>query len=230
MKYAQTIVVSIKLPDKNRITHVSVPFLVGAITGWNDKKIAIYSHQISFVKKTQLDKYSTALLVRTALEEISHISQANNILKKYLPNRPVNLMLSDAKTKKHVHIEVHSEELAIAKTNKNYLVVSTFPSLLTKYMKTNNGAEEFVKRSKMRYSSAITYVKDKKTIDVELLITLLKDTRNGTSVKITGNSISNKGTYQSFIFDMIKNILYISNGKTSPASLTGKYVKIKLVD
>jgi hypothetical protein len=101
LKYAETVVVSISIPGRNKITHVGSPFMIGAITGWNDKNISIFSHQISFAQKTQLDKYSTALLVRSALEEINNISDTEKTIKKYLPNRPINLMVSDSKKKEH---------------------------------------------------------------------------------------------------------------------------------
>jgi hypothetical protein len=81
---------------------------------------------------------------------------------------------------------------------------------------------------KMRADSAEDLVKGKDKTTIEEMIGWLKDTRNGTEFIETGASIANDGTFQSFIIDVKKNIIYLSNGKTAPVSLNGEYVKIEL--
>lgn len=66
----------------------------------------------------------------------------------------------------------------------------------------------------------------KDNLSVQEAIGILKDHRNGIQRDTTGYSIANIGTFQSFVFDVTKGELYISNGKKLPVPLYGNFVKI----
>jgi hypothetical protein len=71
-------------------------------------------------------------------------------------------------------------------------------------------------------------IDNRKHLSYPEFIEILKDHRNGMKYPDGRQSITNEGTYQSFIFDLTNKLIFMSNGDKQPVSLTGKYVKIKV--
>ena len=66
----------------------------------------------------------------------------------------------------------------------------------------------------------------KNNLSIQEAIEILKDHRNGIQRDTTGYSIANIGTFQSFVFDVTRGEVYISNGKKLPVPLNGEFIKI----
>ena len=86
---------------------------------------------------------------------------------------------------------------------------------------------EVIKKSSLDRLKCLQQVlSGKKDLSVKEAIDLLKDHRNGLQRNYTGYSVANIGTFQSFVFDLTKKEIWISNGNTLPVPLSGEFVKI----
>ncbi|MBU4369648.1 C45 family peptidase [Patescibacteria group bacterium] len=224
LKYAKSIVIDISIPKKRRFTHVSIPLLIGVLNGFNDKGIAVNSHQILYVKEdTKENNLATHLLMRMLLENISNLKDGELFIKNNITMRSLNLVLTSEKEKKSIIFEINPSKINLIESNGPLCCTTHFES--KEMQKFHNGP---IKSSQIRLKSMNCLVDKYNQITYKDLINILKDYSNGLENKGTGKSLTNEGTYQSFVFDLTNNIILISNGNKKPVSLTGEYVKLKL--
>ncbi len=226
LKYAKSIIADVSIPGKKRFTHVSIPLFVGALNGFNEDGIAVNSHQIREVNEEIRDnRLATALLVRIILEYAHNLENTEQIIRKNVTTRSVNIMVTSKKEKKSKILEIHPHNIEIIHTDNNVhsCCVTYFQS--TRMRKFHNGP---VKNPKIRLKLMQELVGKHKEMSYEDLIEILKDHRNGLKYPKGKQSITNEGTFQSFIMDLTNHVIIISDGNKRPVSLTGKYVKVKL--
>ncbi|GEM_PF-6749692 len=226
LKYAKSIIVDVAIPGKKRFTHVSIPLFVGALNGFNEDGIAVNSHQIREVNEEIKDnRLATSVLVRVALEESNNLKSAEQVIRKNITTRSLNVMITSKKERKSKILEIHPHNIGII-NNKNDIHTCCVTYFQTAHMqKLHNGPSE---RPKIRIKLMQDLVDKHKEMSYNNLIEILKDHRNGLKYPEGKRSITNEGTFQSFILDLTNNVIIISNGDKRPVSLSGEYVKIKL--
>jgi predicted choloylglycine hydrolase len=224
LKYAKSLVVDVTIPGKKRFTHVSMPMFVGALNGFNEEGIAVNSHQIRFIKEVVKDgRLSTPLLVRMLLENISDLKSAEYIAKDNITTRALNISVTSKKERKSIILEIHPDKMNVIKCDSHTCCVTHFKS---KHMQKLHNAS--LERPKTRLELMEKLLSKYQHLSYDNLIEILKDHRSGLKYPEGKKSITNEGTFQSFIFDLTNNVIIISNGDKRPVSLTGEYVKIKL--
>lgn len=226
LKYSRPLIITVCLPGKNKFTHFSIPFLIGAINGYNEKGIIINSHQIRYAKEMEGDSfYPTTLIMRIMLESAGNIQEAKNIINKDIISRALNILITSTKEKKSALFELDSKKECATIFRSNYACCTTHyqSRCMRKYQhEKGNG-------SRKRLESMKNFLENKKQLDVKDALTLLGDMSNGAKYLESGYSLSNEGTYQSFVLDPVKKRIYISNGAKAPVSYSGKYVAVKTI-
>jgi hypothetical protein len=226
LKYAKSIIVDVSIQGKKRFTHVSIPLFVGALNGFNENGIAVNSHQIREVKEEIKDnRLATSLLVRVILEEAHNLKSAEKIIRNNVTTRSVNIMATSKKERKSKILEIHPHRIELINNNENIhsCCVTYFQNI--NMHKFHNGP---VKNPKIRLRLMQELVGQYKEMSYNNLIEILKDHRNGLKYPEGKKSITNEGTFQSFILDLTKNVIIISNGDKRPVSLNGEFVKFKV--
>lgn len=226
IKFCSPTVVTLDLKDKIQFTHVTIPFFVGAINGINVFGIAVNSHQMLYVRERKVvGNFATPLLVRLVLENAKSLSAVEKLVNKNITARSLNLLVSDLIRKDSCIIEIAPDKTNVIKNKgKNYLACTThFQSSIM-----NSYHYHSIVPSIARLNSINNYLEGGAHIDISDIIKLLKDTTNGLKNDGSGYSLTNFGTFQSFIFDFYNNYLYINNADQIPVTGYGQYIKLKL--
>ena len=223
LRYAKSLVVQVSIPGKKTFTHVGIPFFVGAINGFNVDGIAVNSHQIlSCSEKENKKLLSTPLLMRILLENVSCLEDAVFLVDENITRRSLNVMVTSEKERRSIIFEINPSKNCSFSSKKHYLCCTThFQD--PKMRLFHNGR---IKASEERLLSMNNLVKDLDKLSVSEFTELLKDQTNGMAYHESGCSLTNKGTYQSFVFDLKEQKVYISNAVKKPVSLHGKYVMV----
>jgi len=232
LKHLRSIIVDVSIPGKRRFTHITPPLFVGAMNGFNDKGIAVNSHQVVPThEKPYHNRLATPLLMRMMLEQSQSIKDAENIVKKNITARVLNVVVTSEKERKSITCEIHPNKINFIHNNSHNCCTIHFRSkemhkLHHNYPKETVRMRLHASEFRLEYmNKLISSYKEMKYTD---MIRVLQDTSNGTSVHHGAKSLTNDGTYESFVFDITHNILWVSNGDKAPASLTGEFVKFKV--
>lgn len=224
LKYAKSLVVDVSIPKKRRFTHVSIPLFVGSLNGFNDRGIAVNSHQILFVKeKAKADNLATPLLARILLENASNLKSGELLIRKNTINRSLNILLTSRKEKRSIIFEINPSRINLICSNGPLCCTTHFESKEMK--KLHNGP---INASKIRLKSMRNLIGKYDHVSYKDFIGILQNHANGLKYKESGKSLTNEGTYQSFILDLTNDAVLISNGDVKPVSLNGKYIKLNV--
>ncbi len=82
--------------------------------------------------------------------------------------------------------------------------------------------------SQARLASMQALMTENRQPDATALIGMLQDQRNGLAHKTSGRSLTNHGTFQSFLFDLTRRRIRISNGLKRPVSLNCEFIEVKV--
>lgn len=219
------LIVRVSNPGKNTITYLGPPLYVGVTVGFNEKMfLGLHAMEDNKIKRHHQNIF-TGILPRIVLERASTINHAEEIIKENLPNYPLNFLVAEFETKKICHFEI--EKIGVERIDVNSKYASCTNNFIGKKMKRVNHVKLI--GSKLRLKVLNLLLKDKKNVSVDEAIDILKDKRFGIKRIDEGTeSLSNDGTFISFVLDKKNNTIYVANGNETPVSLTGKYVKIKL--
>jgi hypothetical protein len=222
---ARPLVVTVDLPGTHSFTHVSFPFFAGVLNGYNDRGIAVNAHQILSVRDGAPGRQcATPLLKRIILEGAGTVSQADAIIRTTGISRALNLMVTSLWDRASVVYEIAPDGHATVRSGRDHLCCTThFRSPAMRARHTGNTG-----RSERRLRSMEEWIEDRGDITVPDGLELLGNSKNGTSYRHSGISISNNGTFQSFLIDMAANRIHISNGRKAPVPATGEYVELKI--
>jgi isopenicillin-N N-acyltransferase like protein len=225
LEFLPPLIIDVKMPKTNRFVHVSLPFFVGAIEGFNFKGIGITSHEtIRVMERKRSKNLATPLIVRMLLEKSENMKNANILIKRNIPRRSINLMVTSSKEKETRIYELNPSETNTIETKNNFLCCTTHfrGEKMKEYHKGS------VKESMDRLESMQELVETHKSLSIKNAIKILQDTSNGIEYNNTGSSMASDGTFQSFVMDLTNRKIYISDGKENPVPLTGKYREIKI--
>lgn len=224
LKYTKPLVVETCVPGKNKFVNFSLPFMVGSVNGFNEYGISINTQQVMHLKpEGALDKWPTSIFIRRLLEVTQTLNDAENFMLLNKPNRALNIMVISSSEKASQLYQINAFEVdCVSYTNSKYSFCTTFfiTPIMQRYLL------YILKPPHMRYASLDNMLQKKDTSSVFSIkdgISILKDTSNGLK---RGYSMSNVGTWQSFIYDLNNFSIYISNAKENPASLNGKFIKL----
>ncbi|MSU55503.1 MAG: hypothetical protein EXS46_03125 [Candidatus Taylorbacteria bacterium] len=228
LRKANPLVVSVSIPGKNLFTTVSLPGFVGVANGFNDKGIAISSHDAGsiYYKRIQ-NNTSSSCVLRMILEEANNLKDVEQIVRNNPAYHPGLMLIASEKEQSFGILELYPGDMNfISLSGQTYVFTANHyhSEKMQKYHKEINAG------SIKRYDFLKGCFVDKKDLSIDEAITILKNTQHGTKRDTTGHSVANEGTFQSFIFDVTNHCVYISNGNKVPVPLNGNFIKIKTVD
>ncbi|MBT5021716.1 hypothetical protein HOK51_08630 [Candidatus Woesearchaeota archaeon] len=211
--------------NKQEFTHVAIPLCVGVINGFNEKGISAHSHQILFVREKSNKKLlATPILMRKILEESKTIKQAENIIQKNPTCRSLNVLINSEKEKKSKIVSTNPTKMDVVSTKEKFICCTTHFQT-EKMKKLHNGP---IYHSELRLKSMNKLMRNKKKLTTKQMIRILKDHENGLDYGDSSKSLTNDGTYQSFVIDLTEKKIFISNANKKPVSLYGEFVEIDI--
>jgi hypothetical protein len=205
--------------------HVSFPLFVGVLNGFNDRGIACNAHQLLH-SRDKIGNYNVAtpLLPRMILEQAGSLRDARRIVSSHLPCRSLNLMVTSECERESVVFEMNPETSASISHAGRFMVCTTHfrsPELA----RFHSGD---IRLSQKRLKLVESHLKSKKNLTINDCRILLSDSSNGLKYTHSSPSICNRGTFQSFVFDLFQESVWVSDGVKAPVSLTGAFRQLEL--
>lgn len=223
LRYFKPLIMDVKIPGKNKFVHVSYPFFVGAANGFNEKGIATSSHDSNANRKVVSNNTSVASIVRIILEKAQKMDDVSKIAGNNSSYIPANILIASGQEHKFSILEVYPSDFSF------YTVADNSSITITNHYQSKK-MQQYHKGIKKGSLDRLICLKEslfgKNYLSVQEAIEILKDHRNGLQRDTTGYSVANIGSFQSFVFDVTKGDIYISNGNKLPVPLSGEFVKI----
>src|SRR5581483_8282830 len=95
LKYFPPVVLDVNTPGKLRYVHVTPGLFLGALSGFNERGIAMMSHQIAATRERSVPgALATTLLQRMILEEAGIMAEADSVIRA----NPIQRCISDLVT------------------------------------------------------------------------------------------------------------------------------------
>ena len=219
LRWLPSIVVDIQTLERCRFVHIAPGFFLGAINGFNECGVAIASHQVLPTREPAVSEgLASILLPRILLEQSGTAEEARHIVHRKRIRRCLNMMVTSASEKTSHIYEISPEYIHVITAETHYLCCATHFQHEDLHRLHRSSIEGSEKRLHLMNTLA-----RESTGTIENAIAIMQNVENGTSHNGSGFSPTNEGTYQSFVIDLTHRALYISNGKTLPVSLSGKY-------
>lgn len=228
LRKSNPLIVSVSIPGKNLFTTVSLPGFVGVANGFNDKGIAISSHDVGSIYHKRIQgNTSSSCVLRMILEEANNLKDVEQIAQNNPAYYPGLMLVASEKEQGFGILELYPGDM-------NFMLLSGQAYAYTANHYHSEKMQKYHKEIKAGSIKRYEFLKgcfmDKKDLSIDEAVTILKNTQHGTKRDTTGHSVANEGTFQSFIFNITNRNIYISNGKKVPVPLHGNFVKIKTVD
>lgn len=224
LRFTRPTITDVSIPGKNRFSHVSIPFFVGALNGFNQSGMAVNSHQIINVRETTNGpRLATPLLMRMLLEQADDLSGAETLVRQNPTLRSLNVVVTSERERKAVVLEVNPERVNVMPEAAAVCCATHFASATMG--KLHDGP---IGTSQARLASMQALMTENRQPDATALIGMLQDQRNGLAHKTSGRSLTNHGTFQSFLFDLTRRRIRISNGLKRPVSLNCEFIEVKV--
>ena len=225
LRWFPPVVLDIGIPGKLRYVHVTPGLFLGVLSGFNERGIAMMSHQIAATREKSVPgTLATPLLQRMILEEATDLAHAGSVIHANPVQRCVSdLVTSSAEGLSRVY-EITPESVKVFDANRSYLCCATHftdteLALLQRHETTTSEGRLSLMNALAAGTRAIP----------EEVIAMLKNYDNGLAHLRSGHSPTNEGTYQSMVFDVTGRRIFVSDGTQLPVSLSGKYREI-LID
>ena len=224
LRYMKPLVTNVSIPGKNNFVHIVIPLILGAMNGFNDKGIAVSSHDAGGIfAKVVKNNTSTSCLVKMVLENAESLADVQKIAQENLAYYPGIMIVASEREHKASILEAYPSDFDFLSFEKHSYVFSANHYQGEKMRKYHR---EIKKGSLDRLTCLQGSLSGKNNLSIQEAIEILKDHRNGIQRDTTGYSIANIGTFQSFVFDVTRGEVYISNGKKLPVPLNGEFIKI----
>jgi predicted choloylglycine hydrolase len=226
LKWFPPVVLDILIPGKLRYVHVTPGLFLGALSGYNERGLAMMSHQIAATREKPVPgSLATTLLQRMILEEATDMAHAEAIIRANPVQRCISDLVTSSAEGLSCVFEITPDSIKTIRGNGPSLCCATHfedaeLSLLQRYKATV---------SEMRLSLMNRLAAGTRAIP-EAVIAMLRNYDNGLSHLKSGSSPTNEGTYQSMVFDVTGGRVFVSDGKELPVSLTGSYREIVIGD
>jgi predicted choloylglycine hydrolase len=222
LRFTLPTVTDVSIPGKHRFSQVSIPFFVGALNGFNQSGIAVNSHQIIHVRETaDGPRLATPLLMRMLLEQANDLAGAEALVRQNPTLRSLNVVVTSETERRAVVFEVNPAQVNALSEAGGVCCATHFAS--TTMGKLHDGP---IGTSQARQASMLAMMAENRQPDAPALIGMLQDQRNGPAHRTSGRSLTNHGTFQSFLFDLTHRRILVSNGLKRPVSLSGEFIAV----
>lgn len=224
LRFTRPTITDVSIPGKCRFSHVSIPFFVGSLNGFNQSGISVNSHQIIHAREmADGPKLATPLLMRMLLEEANDLAGAEALVRQNPTLRSLNVVVTAEKERESLVCEINPEQVNVISGEGARCCATHFASAAM--CKLHDGP---IDASQARLASMQDLAAENPQPNAPALIAMLQDHRNGMAHKTSGRSLTNDGTYQSFLFDLTHRRILVSNGLRRPVSLTGEFVEVEV--
>jgi len=226
LKWFPPVVLDIGVPGKLRYVHVTPGLFLGVLSGFNERGIAMMSHQIAATREKSVPgTLATPLLQRMILEESTNMAEASAVIQA----NPIQRCVSDLVTSSDEGIstvyEITPESVKVTHANGPVMCCATH--FRDAELVGLHRHKTTVSEGRLSLMNALAA---KIRAIPEDLIAMLRNYDNGLAHLASGSSPTNEGTYQSMVFDVTGRRIFVSDGAQLPVSLTGKYREIVLAD
>lgn len=224
LRFIRPLVVEMSLPGRARFTQVAVPCCVGVLNGFNEHGITVHSHQVIHVAEApQGPRLASSLLMRQVLEGAHDLASATRIAEANPTARSLNVVVASAREQRGLVLEVHPDRVHVLEQAGALACTTHFESASMRPW--HDGP---IEASQDRLASLRSLIADHPAPDLAQMTSMLKDQRNGLAHDVSARSVSNLGTFQSFVFDLGRGVVVVSNGRRRPVSDSGVPVELHL--
>jgi hypothetical protein len=219
LKSFPSIIFDVRAPGKLRYVHIAPGLFLGAFNGFNERSIAVLSHQIVPTREKSIaGTLATPLLQRMLLEEAESLSSAETLTRQNPVQRCIsNLIISGTEGRSCV-FEI--APFAVSRMPQVGPFLSCVTHFRDKALAALHRKEPTASRTRL---SLINRLAKKASPLPASVISILQNCENGIGFEGTGTSPTNEGTFQSFVIDLLRHRLFYADGKTLPVSLSGSY-------
>ena len=226
LKWFPPVLLDIVVPGTLRYVHVTPGLFLGVLGGFNERGMAMMSHQIGATKEESVPgNLATPLLQRMILEEATDMAHAELIIRANPVQRCISNLVTSSTEGTSCIYEITPASIKTTHTTGSYLCCATH---------FKDGELSLLLRDKPTISESRLALMNQlaaKTRPVpDEVIAILKNVDNGIAHRKSGYSPTNEGTYQSIVFDVSGRRVIVSNGTRLPVSLTGDYREFVLAD
>lgn len=225
LRYQATVVFRISVRGRLTFSHVGFALGVGVINGYNARGIALNNHMVSNPRKIRNHRARTVppvLQFRKILEEARNLEEVKSRLSHVPFTYPALTLLTDCENKTSAIFESVPGSHDFDPMTQPYKACTMH--FVTERM--SAFSQDAFPGSKMRLESIDQALRGKAFLGADAASDVLKNTCHGLNRRGGGKSVTNKGTFQSFIYLPLKDVVIISNGRKLPVSLSGEYVSI----
>jgi hypothetical protein len=226
LRWFPPVVLDIRVPGKLRYVHVTPGLFLGVLSGFNERGIAMMSHQIAATREKSVPgTLATPLLQRMILEEATDMAHAGAVIHANPVQRCVSDLVTSSQEGLSCIYEITPEAVKLIPASGPSLCCAThFKDLELAQLQRHETTVSQGRLSLMNTLAAKT-----RAIPAEV-IAMLRNYDNGLSHLTSGHSPTNEGTYQSMVFDVTGGRIFVSDGTQLPVSLSGNYREILLDD
>lgn len=226
LKWFPPVLLDIIVPGTLRYVHVTPGLFLGVLGGFNERGMAMMSHQIGATKEEAVPgNLATPLLQRMILEEATDMAHAESVIRANPVQRCIsNLVTSSTEGTSRIY-EITPASIRTTHAKGPYLCCAThFKDSELSLLQRDKATISESRLALMNQLAAKT-----RPIPDEV-IAILKNSDNGIAHRKSGYSPTNEGTYQSIVFDVSGRRVIVSNGTRLPVSLSGDYREFVLGD
>jgi predicted choloylglycine hydrolase len=226
LKWFPPVLLDVSVPGTYRYVHVTPGLFLGVLGGFNERGIAMMSHQIAATKEKSVPgNLATPLLQRMILEEAETMAEAEAVIHANPVQRCISDLVTSASEGTSAVLEITPESIKTTRAEGPFLCCATH---------FEDGDLARLQRDKTTISEGRLELMNKLAATTrpvpDEVIAILKNTDNGITHDKSGYSPTNEGTYQSIVFDVSGRRVLVSDGTELPVSLTGVYREILLDD
>jgi Acyl-coenzyme A:6-aminopenicillanic acid acyl-transferase len=226
LRWFPPVVLDISVPGKLRYVQVTLGLLLGVLSGFNERGVAMMSHQMAATKEKAIPgNLATTLLQRMILEEATDMAHAESVIRANPIQRCIsNLVTSSAEGTSCVY-EITPTSVKTTCASGPFLCCATHfedPELSSLHRNEKTASER-------RLSLMNALAADTRAVPEEV-IAMMRNYDNGLEYTKSGYSPTNNGTCQSMVFDVIGRRVFVSDGTRLPVSLSGRYREIIIDD
>jgi predicted choloylglycine hydrolase len=224
LKWFPPVVLDISVPGKLRYVHVTPGLFLGVLSGFNERGIAMMSHQIAATNEKSIPgTLATTLLQRMILEEATDMAHAEAVIHANPVQRCVSDLVTSSEEGLNCIYEITPDAVKRISADGPSLCCAThFKDLeLARLQRYETTVSE-------RRLSLMNALAAKLRAIPDEVIAMLRNCDNGLAHRKSGHSPTNEGTYQSMVFDVTGGRIFVSDGKQLPVSLTGNYREIMI--
>ena len=224
LKWFPPVLLDVQVPGTLRYAHVTPGLFLGVLGGFNERGIAMMSHQIAATKEKAVPgNLATPLLQRMILEQAADMAQAEQIIRANPTQRCISDLITSHTEGTSCVYEITPASIKATPANGRFLCCATHfedkeLSLLQRH-------ETTVSQNRLALLNRLAAAARAVPGDV---IAILRNCGNGLAHKTSGHSPTNEGTYQSMVFDVSGRRVLVSNGTRLPVSLSGDYQEFAL--